>query len=233
MSRHYFISDAHLGAGTGNTEQKLFRFLDSLCGRADSLYILGDLFEFWIEYGRAIPKAGFRALSLLDELHRSGTTIGYLKGNHDFWFKDFLWREFGARAEDELDITLDGKRLYLAHGDALDKGFVPRFFRRLVRNPVNGFLYSLLHPDLGIGLAQRVAERSRQLTAKPYLLQAMTAFAETKLATGFDAVVLGHSHAPLLRRLGNGVYLNTGDWIVHSSYGLLCDGQFQLMEFDG
>jgi UDP-2,3-diacylglucosamine hydrolase len=233
LSAHYFISDAHLGAGPTGPEQKLFRFLDSLRGRADSLYILGDLFEFWIEYGRAIPKGGFRALSLLDELHRSGTRIGYIKGNHDFWFKDFLERELGAEAQDELDVTLDGKRLYLAHGDALDRGLVPRLFRSLVRNPVNTFLYSLLHPDLGIGLAQRVAGRSRQISAKPYLLEAMAGFAEQKLGAGFDAVVLGHSHVPELRQFGSGTYLNVGDWIIHSSYGVMRDGRLALEEFSG
>jgi UDP-2,3-diacylglucosamine hydrolase len=211
----------------------LFRFLDSLRGRADSLFVLGDLFEFWIEYGRAIPKSGFRALSLLDELHRSGTRIGYLKGNHDFWFKDFLARELGAVAQDALDVTLDDRRFYLAHGDALDRGLVPRFFRGLVRNPVNGFLYSLLHPDVGIGLAQRIAERSRQLSAKPYLLEAMAGFARQKLGAGYDVVVLGHSHVPELRQFGSGVYLNTGDWIVHSSYGVMRDGVLALEEFAG
>jgi len=233
LSEHYFVSDAHIGGGSPDAEQRLFRFLESIRGRAESLYILGDLFEFWFEYGRAIPKLGFRALAELAELRRTGTRIGYLKGNHDFWFKDFWRRELGAEAADELDLTLDGKRVFLAHGDRLDRGFVPRFFRALMRNRLNGWLYSLLHPDLGIGLAQAVARTSRVESTKPSLVEDMARFAGSRLAAGFDIVILGHSHVPEVRQLGNGVYLNVGDWLTHFTYGVIRDGVPSLEVFDG
>jgi UDP-2,3-diacylglucosamine hydrolase len=167
LSAHYFVSDAHIGGGNPDAEQRLFRFLESIRGKAESLYILGDLFEFWFEYSRAIPKSGFRALAELSELSRTGTRIGYLKGNHDFWFKDFWRRELGAEAADELDITFDGKRVFLAHGDGLDRALVPQFFRVLMRSRLDGWLYSLLHPDVGIGLALAVARASRVGRARP------------------------------------------------------------------
>jgi UDP-2,3-diacylglucosamine hydrolase len=232
LSAHYFVSDAHIGGGNPDAEQRLFRFLESIRGRAESVYILGDLFEFWFEYGRAIPKPGFRALAELAELRRTGTRIGYLKGNHDFWFKDFWRRELGAEAADEMDVRLDGKRVFLAHGDKLDRSFVPRFFRVLMRSRLNGWLYSLLHPDIGIGLANSVARISRAESIRPSLVEDMATFARGKLESGFDIVILGHSHVPELRQIGGGAYVNIGDWLTHFTYGVIRDGVPSLEVFD-
>jgi UDP-2,3-diacylglucosamine hydrolase len=232
LSAHYFVSDAHIGGGNPDAEQRLFRFLESIRGKAESLHILGDLFEFWFEYGRAIPKPGFRALAELAELRRTGTRIGYLKGNHDFWFKDFWRRELGAEAADEMDVVLDGKRVFLAHGDVLDRTPVPRVFRVLMRSRFNGWLYSLLHPDLGIGLALAVARVNRFKSAKPSLVEDMARFAAGKLASGFDVVVLGHSHVPEVRQYGCGQYLNVGDWLNHFTYGVIRDGVPSLEVFE-
>jgi len=233
LSAHYFVSDAHIGGGSPAAEQRLFRFLESIRGRADSLYILGDLFEFWFEYRQAIPRRGFKALAELAELARTGTRIGYLKGNHDFWFQDFWQRELGAAATDEVELTLDGKRVYLAHGDALDRALVPRIFRKLMRNRLNGRLYSLLHPDAGIGLALAVARLSRANGAKPSLIEDMAAFAARRIESGCDIVIMGHSHVPEQRRLGTGVYLNIGDWLTHFTYGVIRDGVPSLEVFAG
>jgi UDP-2,3-diacylglucosamine hydrolase len=232
LSAHYFVSDAHIGGGSPDAEQRLFRFLESIRGKAESLYILGDLFEFWFEYGQAIPKQGFRALAELAELRRTGTGIGYLKGNHDFWFKDFWRRELGAEATDELDVVLDGKRVFLAHGDMLDRAAVPQVFRVLMRSRLNGWLYSLLHPDLGIGLAQAVARASRVRSTRPGLVEDMARSAGGKLESGFDIVIMGHSHVPEVRQLGNGVYLNVGDWLTHFTYGVIRDGVPSLEVFE-
>lgn len=232
LSAHYFASDAHIGGGNPDAEQRLFWFLESIRGKADSLYILGDLFEFWFEYGRSIPKPGFRALAELSELNRTGTRIGYLKGNHDFWFKDFWQRELGAEAADELDVVLDGKRVFLTHGDTLDRSFVPRLFRVLMRSRLNGWLYSQLHPDIGIGLALAVARANRVKNSKPSLVEDMARFAEGRLSSGFDIVVMGHSHVPEVRRLAGGVYLNVGDWMTHFTYGVIRDGVASLQRFE-
>jgi UDP-2,3-diacylglucosamine hydrolase len=233
LSAHYFVSDAHIGGSRAGADERLYRFLHSLRGRADSLYIVGDLFEFWFEYNRAIPKHGFHVLAQLEELSEEGTRLTYLRGNHDFWFKDFLKRELKAETADELDVTIDGKRVYVSHGDALDRGFVPKLFRGLVRSQLNGMLYSLLHPDIGIALAQRVALASRDVGARAYLSDDMARFAEKKLGQGFDIVIMGHSHAPETRLFNKGVYINIGDWLRHFTYGVIRDGIPALEQFDG
>ncbi|MEO0077432.1 MAG: UDP-2,3-diacylglucosamine diphosphatase [candidate division WOR-3 bacterium] len=232
MSAHYFVSDAHIGAQPGRSEARLLSFLKTIRNEAESVYLLGDLFEFWLEYRHAVPRHGFSLLSVLAEMHRQGTSISYLKGNHDFGLGEFLSRELGAVVADELDLTIDGRRVYLAHGDALDHGLVPRLFRGLMRSRVNRALYSLLHPDLGISLAHRIALASRDLGAKPYLQEAMARFAQDKLARGFDIVILGHSHLPEIRRLGSGVYVNIGDWVQSFTYGRIMGGNVSLERFE-
>ncbi len=228
------MSDAHVGAGPAAAEDRLVRFIDSLRGRADSLYILGDLFEFWFEYGRVIPKRGFRVLAALSGLVSAGTRLTYLKGNHDFWFGEFLGRELGgARAADRLEETIDGRRALVCHGDALDTGLVPRFFRAVMHSRLNARLYSMLHPDLGIGLAEWVAARSRQSAASPELRQRMREFALGRLAAGFDLVVMGHTHEPELVEQGGRAYANTGDWLEHFTYCVVRDGQPALERFAG
>ncbi|MEO0085763.1 MAG: UDP-2,3-diacylglucosamine diphosphatase [candidate division WOR-3 bacterium] len=232
MSAHYFIADAHVGAGFPKAEQRLVAFMEKIQGAADSLFILGDLFEFWFEYQRAIPRHGFRVIARLAELRRSGTRIVYLQGNHDFWLRSFLKRELSVETPgDELATEIDGRRVYLAHGDGLDRGVVPRTFRRLMRSRMNGALYSLIHPDVGIRLAQWVAGRSRELGAKMYLREDMARFAEAKTRDGFEVVMLGHSHVPERREFPAGVYVNVGDWVRNSSYGVMRDGAVALESF--
>jgi len=229
LSRHFFISDAHLGSRQPLAEKRLADFLLSIRGRADGLYILGDLFEFWFEYRRVIPKCGLRVLSILAELRSSGTRVVLFKGNHDVWYRGFLQQELGLDGfYDELVEIIDGKRVFMMHGDALDRNLAPRVFRFLMRNRVNGLLFSALHPDIGIGMARWIARKSREQGVKPELVARMRDFAEQKLRSGFDVVVMGHSHIPERCEFGNGVYLNTGDWVRSFSYGCIDGGQVKL-----
>ena len=232
MSRHFFISDAHLGSRTQGAARRLAEFLDGIRNRADSIYILGDLFEFWFEYYRVVPGAGLGILAQLAELRRAGTRVVFLRGNHDVWYKGVLKREFGFEGfYDELSELVDGKRVFLLHGDALDRQLVPRLFWSLMRSRVNASLFSILHPDIGIGLARWIARRSRERGAKPVLVAAMRDFARSRIKEGFDIVIMGHSHIPEILELNNGVYLNIGDWLKNFTYGLIENGRVSLERF--
>lgn len=233
MSAHYFISDAHVGAGTREAEHRLVRFVGTIAGRADTLCILGDLFEFWFEYGRVIPKRGFAVLAALANLARSGTRLVYLKGNHDFWFGDFIEHELGgSRAVDRLDERIDGRRVFACHGDALDRGLVPRFFRSLMRSRFNAQLYSVLHPDLGVALAESVARASRGREAGPELRRRLREYALERLDSGYDLVLMGHTHQPEIVERDGRAYVNTGDWLTHFSYCVVRDGRPTLERFE-
>jgi UDP-2,3-diacylglucosamine hydrolase len=101
-----------------------------------------------------------------------------------------------------------------------------------MRSRLNGWLYSLLHPDIGIGLAQAVARGSRVSSAKPSLVEDMAAFAKGRLESGFNIVIMGHSHVPELRRFNGGVYINLGSWVTDFTYGVIRDGVPSLEVFE-
>src|SRR5687767_10270174 len=79
----YVISDAHLGVASLDIERSLVAFLRGLAGKAGSLLINGDLFDFWFEWKTVIPRNSFRALAALADLRESGVPILWIAGNHD------------------------------------------------------------------------------------------------------------------------------------------------------
>jgi hypothetical protein len=120
----FFMSDAHLGVDPAEQEgartARLHDFLNSLPGRASSLYIVGDLFDFWFEYRTAIPRRYFPTLAVLQGLRATGLDIAYLNGNHDFWLGRFFRDTLGIRTIDGgATVEAQGRRLWLHHGDGL------------------------------------------------------------------------------------------------------------------
>jgi len=232
----YFLSDAHLGAEDQDKEKlkedKLFSLFERIKRDGEFLYLVGDLFEFWFEYKNAIPKDHLRILTKLKELVDYGIKINYVVGNHDFWLGDFLPKHLGIPIFKEyIAVTHHGKRIFISHGDGLakgDRGY--RLLKRILRNKVNIFLYRQIPPDISYPLAKFVSRRSRNWVQKrdTHYLSEYENFAKEKIEQGFDAVILAHTHVPVLRKLGKGIYLNLGDWFQHFTYGKLCDGNFSL-----
>ncbi len=236
-----FISDAHLGSESeeaeGERESRLHRFLEWLPGAASSLYIVGDLFDFWFEYPTAIPRRHFRTLCALRRLRASGVLIHYLPGNHDFWLGEFLAREVGVeRHPSSIELRLQDRRIFLHHGDGLvggDLGY--RLLRRVLRHPASIALYQLLHPDLGIPLARQVSRLSRHAKGDPVLDadRLYREIAEPRFRQGFDAVVVGHFHHVYERREDGREFFVLGDWIRHFSYLRLDQGRLTLQAWEG
>ena len=232
----FFLSDAHLGAEEENKErlkeEKLISFLDRVKEEGNFLYLVGDLFEFWFEYKNVIPKDHFRVLNKLKQLVDCGIKINYVVGNHDFWLGDFLPREIGIPIfKQPIEVVHQGKRIFITHGDGLAKNDLGyRILKSILRNKVNIFLYRQIPPDLSYPLAKFVAGRSRSWVQKrdTSYLKEYEKFAAEKIKQGFDAVILAHTHVPVLRNLGEGVYLNLGDWFYHFTYGRLYEGKFYL-----
>lgn len=232
----YFLSDAHLGAEPKVREaarqKRLHTFLESLEGKASTVYIVGDLFDFWFEYRTAIPRALFETLASLRRLRESGVELVYLNGNHDFWLGPFLSEEIGARTHHgALAVEHQGRRVWMHHGDGLvggDLGY--RLLRRVIRHPASIALYRWLHPDLGIPLAHRVSHLSRDAKGeKPLEPQRLwNEIALPRFAEGFDAVVVGHFHHVYERRENGRAFFVLGDWMTRFTYLKLENGAFTL-----
>ncbi|MFQ5750854.1 MAG: UDP-2,3-diacylglucosamine diphosphatase [bacterium] len=233
MERIYFISDAHLGAHSPEIEKlkitNLISFFTAIQDKADLLYIVGDLFDFWFEYRKAIPKVNLTILFKLQQLVESGVKINYFTGNHDLWLRGYLTEEIGVEIfREPLKTKHNTLDLYIAHGDGLAKGDrVARILQRIFKNRLNIFLYGWLHPDIGIPLAKLISKKSKEKGENPFD-EDYRQFALAKLHQGFDGVILGHTHKPLFEKINAKFYVNLGDWIEHFTYLELIGTHFEL-----
>ncbi|MEI8355203.1 MAG: UDP-2,3-diacylglucosamine diphosphatase, partial [Deltaproteobacteria bacterium] len=116
--RKVFLADAHLKKPEDFNYRTLLQFLTGLKGNTDTLYILGDLFEFWLGHDK-FPFPHYRpVLEKLEELHRSGVAIVYFEGNHDFHMGPFFEKTIHAEVYRGPEVLfLDGKKVYFCHGD--------------------------------------------------------------------------------------------------------------------
>ena len=232
----YFFSDAHLGAEAESREaareKRLHDFLYSLPGRAASVYVVGDLFDFWFEYRTAIPRRYFETLCALKRVRESGVEITYLTGNHDFWLGEFLSQKLGIRTHDgALTLDLQGRRVWLHHGDGLiggDLGY--RVLKRVLRSRAAIGLYRLLHPDLGIPLARWMSGASRESRGARAVDsdRLRREIAAPRFAEGYDAVMIGHFHHAYEYREDGREFFVLGDWIDQFTYVVLEQGRLRL-----
>jgi UDP-2,3-diacylglucosamine hydrolase len=232
----FFFSDAHLGTESEPRERArealLIEFLKSLAGRPARLYVVGDLFDFWFEYRTAIPRRYFKMLCTLRQVREAGVEITYLTGNHDFWLGTFLAAEIGIiPRENPLTLDLQGRRIWIHHGDGLvagDLGY--RMLKKVLRSRVSIALYQLLHPDLGIPFAHWVSNFSRhsrgQLPLEAERL--LREIAKPRFAEGYDTVMIGHFHHAYEHREDGREFFILGDWIDRFTYLVLENGRFQL-----
>ena len=237
----FFLSDAHLGAEPKEREAAretlLHRFLDSLPGRAGALYIVGDLFDFWFEYGSSIPRRHFHTLCALDRVRRAGIPITYLGGNHDYWLGSFLTRELGICVRDDaLTLETQGRKLWIHHGDGLiggDLGY--RILKKVLRHRASIALYRLVHPDLGIPFAAWVSKRSRHSRDQRRLdgERLVREIAEPRFAEGYDGVLIGHFHHTFEHRADGREFIVLGDWIERFTFAVLDHGMLRLERWNG
>ncbi len=239
MSRRaFFISDLHLGARYPKSHPhraELFEtFLRARADDAEQVFILGDLFEFWMEYHHYIPKHHFGVLAALRDLTGRGIPVHYLAGNHDFDLGAFFREQLGvATHADALAVEVQGRRLLLLHGDGMDAGDgAYRLVKRVIRSPLAGRLFRALHPDLGMALALAVGKLSRDRHGNvPRHLARYENAARALLRQGNDIVMHGHVHAGFVKHLPEGIYVNTGEWLERLQYVEMADGECALKTY--
>lgn len=238
----FFLSDFHLGAPDQVTslerEKRIVSFLDQIKEEAEQIFILGDLFDFWFEYKKVVPKGYVRILGKLAELTDRGIPVHFFVGNHDMWMKDYFQKELNIPVYHKPDIfELQGKRLMIGHGDGLgpgDHGY--KFLKSVFRSRWAQLLFGLFPPRLGIGLADFFSRKSRAKTGyqdqvflgenNEWLVQYCK---EVLKQNQLDYFIFGHRHLPLEIRLSDtSTYINTGDWIRYDSYAVMQNGKIEL-----
>jgi UDP-2,3-diacylglucosamine hydrolase len=232
----YFASDIHLGAGSYESsrqrEDRFVRWLDSIKADAAEVFLMGDVFDFWFEYKTVVPKGYIRLLGKLAELTDNGVKLWMFKGNHDMWMFDYFVNELGATIiTNELVIERGGKKFFLHHGDGLGPGDRKyKILKKFFRSKLCQWLFARLHPNLGIGIANRWSQNSRIVNDKKedrkvYEQEWLVTYSKEVLKTTYyDYLIFGHRHLPLdIQLTGKSRYINLGEWINYNSYA----------EFDG
>jgi len=241
----YFASDQHFGAPTIERskirEQKFVNWLDSIKTDAEVIFLLGDLFDFWFEYKKVVPKGFVRVLGKLAELRDSGIQIHFFVGNHDLWMKDYFETELNIPIYYKpTEFTFNNKTFLIGHGDGLgpgDKGY--KRMKKVFTNPFSKWLYRWLHPDIGVKLAQYLSVKNKLISGEEDVKflgeenEWLVHYCKRKLTKKhYDFFVFGHRHLPMKIQLSeNSKYINTGDWISHFTYGIFEGGQMVLKSY--
>ncbi|HDR51870.1 MAG TPA: UDP-2,3-diacylglucosamine diphosphatase [Mariniphaga anaerophila] len=241
----YFVSDVHLGApalkNNKEREQLFARWLDSIREDAAELYLMGDIFDFWFEYRKVVPRGFTRVLGRLADMSDQGISIHFFAGNHDLWVFDYLPNEIGLTLHrDELVTEIYGKKFFLAHGDGLDpadKGYL--FLKKIFTSKKLQWVFARLHPNFAFHLAHRWSESSRlsKLNRQEEFKvknESMFKFAENYLEKKWiDYFIFGHRHrmAEVEVKKNSGMIL-LGDWISNFSYGVFDGEKVVLNKFN-
>lgn len=241
----YFASDLHLGLSAHKTSierEKLFvKWLDQIKNDAEEIYLLGDIFDFWFEYKKAVPRGFTRLLGKLSEICDAGIPIYFFTGNHDMWVFDYLAAETGVTViRRPIEREWNGKRFFIAHGDGLgpfDRNY--KVLKWVFHNPFFQWMYARLHPNFGIGIAQAWSQYTREHQAYPTFMgeekEWLIRYAKLVLKKEhFDFFIFGHRHVPISLQLkDNSQFINLGDWLYNYTYAEF-DGDVVVMKkFEG
>ena len=204
----YFFSDLHLGFPNENEsrkrEKKLVCLLNEIKITASEIWFLGDIFDFWWEYKKVIPRGFTRFLAKIADFTDSGIPVHFYAGNHDIWMKNYLADEIGVQIHTKpVKIKLESKMFYLAHGDGLGPGDLKyKLLKKIFTNKFLQWSYSRVHPNFALALAHKWSHHSRAKgTSVNYTgrdKEFLILHAETILKKQiFDYFVFGHRHIPI------------------------------------
>jgi len=241
----YFASDFHLGvpdyASSLQRERQIIQWLDSIKADAHSIYLLGDIFDFWFEYKHTILKCFVRLLGKLAELRDAGIPIYFFTGNHDMWMFDYFPKELGIPVFRGPQLLEVGKhKLLIGHGDGLGPGDQTyKVLKKFFNSKVCQWLFARLHPNLGITIANVWSRRSRITnTKREEKFQGEESeflwvyCSELEKSTHHDFYIFGHRHLPLnLKVAPDSIYINLGEWVHFKTFAVYDGTNVELKEF--
>ncbi len=244
----YFITDAHLGSGsdTRQRESDMVRWLQMIEADARRVIMLGDIFDFWFTYKRAVPRGFVRLLGKMAQMSDAGVEFHFFIGNHDMWLFDYLEKEVGVVMHSHPEeMEIDGKLFLLGHGDGLDKQDRSyNFLKHVFRSRFNQWLFAGVHPNIGFPIAQSWSGSSRRRHSqsdngyrgdgKEAIYQYCAKRQLERIASDnkpYDYCLFGHRHTPVCRPIGDALYINVGNWIENRDYAVFDGKETKLLSF--
>lgn len=241
----YFASDFHLGVPNHEAslerEKKVVRWLDTVKRDAHSVYLLGDIFDFWFEYRHAIPKGFIRLQGKLAELRDAGIPVFFFTGNHDMWMFDYFTKELGIPIYREpIGLTVGKHKMIIGHGDGLGPNEMSyKVLKAFFNSKVCQWLFARIHPNLGMSIAQywsrqsRISNMKREETFKGEEKEYLFIWCrEEEKKAHHDYYIFGHRHLPLELKVAEGsYYINIGEWVHQPTYGAYDGIRFELKSY--
>ena len=219
--RALFLSDIHLGTRACQAE-RLLEFLRDY--EFQTLYLVGDIIDFWA-LRRSVywPAEHNTVVQKVLRSARHGAQVVYIPGNHDEALRDYLEHAFGAivMLREHVHVTADGRRFLLTHGDEYDQ--ITTYARWL--SVLGDMSYTWLlqvnrmlswwRRKLGIAGHWSLADYAKRNVQKAasFISGFETAIAHHVRGRGFDGVICGHIHTPVIRQIEDITYMNCGDWV--------------------
>lgn len=237
--RTIFLADAHLRHPDDTNYRLLLRFLEELAGTTETLYLMGDLFDFWVGFPGQPLRHYDPVLSALQRLVEQGCRLVCFEGNHDFHLGPIFTERLRAVVyTGPAELTIQGKRYYLCHGDQLNRrDYSYRLLRLLLRNPLTRLSVRVFPPGLAERIRQRLQRASRRAygdNARRWDYRRILEEKGSQLQrAGFAGLVTGHFHLALCERLGPDGFtlLSLGDWMEAFTYGEIRDGELSLRQY--
>lgn len=239
----FFASDFHLGAlSTSESisrERIIVQWLKSIREETGALFLVGDLFDFWFEYKKVVPKGFSRLLAEISRFVDDGILVYVFTGNHDIWMFDYLQEEVGVKVLTQPHLfEINGTKYFVGHGDGLGPGDHKfKFLKKVFTFPMFQWMFRWLHPDIGVALAQTWSNHSRTNPEDEVFMgedkERLVTFAKEQLNIHpAQYYIFGHRHLPMTIDIGQGAfYINLGDWIYNYTY-LEVDGtQVELKKY--
>lgn len=244
-SRIYFASDLHLGmppADDSLRREKLFvEWLEEIRSDARELWLLGDVFDYWFEYKKVVPRGFTRFLGTLASLSDDGVEIHLIPGNHDIWVFDYLTTEIKIQVHRKsLLREWSQHRFYLGHGDGLHQGELGyKMLQGIFKNRVVQWFYARIHPNGSMAFAHWWSKKSRKkhgalgsFLGVENEHQLQFARKELEKHPDIEFFVFGHRHIPYdISIADKSRVICLGDWIGNFTYGIFDGQEFRLEKF--
>lgn len=235
-----FIADVHLGAFSDQQNRYIENDLIALVDYAErnnyKIALLGDIFDYWIEYPDFVPRLGAELLERLHLFNSQNGSALYITGNHDNWTLGHF-TQLGFKVEPTCKLLhIHNQRILLLHGDATGPTlheFNRPPLHRLIRNKHFLKLYrSIFPPRAGLKIMKLFSRTTRLLGGDEDDTNALNNWAKKMLNhSDIDYIICGHDHVPRLKHFKGGIFINTGSFYDKRTLAVYNKGTFRLVKW--
>lgn len=237
-----FISDVHLGAFSvekeAEVEHDLLSLIEYCTEQRLKIYILGDLFDYWMEYPQKnyIPTVGASVLEAFKKHNKTIGAVTFIMGNHDNWNFGYF-EKLGFDVESNFRIIhLNENKILLMHGDGrfinADKLIRPLFHRILRSSSFIRFYQAVFPPSIGINLMKKFSGMSK-LSVRTNTASLNAHAKEILAKKDIDVILMGHDHVPRMETFSHRTYINLGTFYYHKTLALYTNNEFDLVRWSG